>query len=100
MEDIYGAKFPALWAAWVQAYRRIYASGGDICSGCLGDIAAPTLVIHGSQDSMVAEEHVHYMADTIKRATKYVWQDGKHNLHLKHAAMFNEMVSNFILQKH
>ena len=100
MEAIYGAKFPALWAAWVQAYRHIYASGGDICSGCLGDIAAPTLVIHGSQDVMVAEEHVHYMADTIKRATKYVWQDGKHNLHLKHAAMFNEMVSNFILQKH
>ena len=98
MEDIYGDKFASLWTAWVQSYRDIYSHGGDICSDLLSKISAPTLVIHGEKDVMVAEEHVHFLENNIPNARKLIWKDGKHNLHLKHAEEFNKIVQDFILE--
>ena len=99
MEEVYGDKFPALWSAWVGAYSDIYTRGGDICCDCLRDITAPSLIIHGMKDVMVAEEHVHHMAENIKHSTKHIWEGGKHNLHLKHSEEFNKLVQDFILQQ-
>lgn len=98
MEEVYGDKFPQLWAAWVGAYTDIYTRGGDICVQCLQNIMAPSLIIHGMKDVMVAEEHVHHMAENIKNSTKHIWEGGKHNLHLKHSEEFNKLVQDFILQ--
>ena len=99
MEDMYGDKFPSLWTQWVEAYRDIYSNNqGDICCQNLKDILAPTLVIHGMKDVMVAEEHVHHLAENIKNARKYIWEDGKHNLHLKYYKEFNQLVQDFILE--
>ena len=72
MEEVYGDKFPQLWAAWVGAYTDIYTRGGDICCECLRDIIAPSLIIHGMKDVMVAEEHVHHMAEKIAHSTKHI----------------------------
>ena len=98
MENIYGDMFPSLWSQWVQSYRDIFKNGGDICSDILQNISAPTLIIHGEKDVMVAEEHVHYLADKIPNSRKMIWPGGKHNLHLKHAEEFNRIVQDFILE--
>ena len=44
--------------------------GGDICVQDLSSITAPTLVIHGMKDVMVAEEHVHHLAQNIPNSEK------------------------------
>ena len=72
--------------------------GGDICCKDLASITAPTLIIHGMKDVMVAEEHVHHLADNNKHSEKIIWQDGKHNLHLKYSKEFNTMIQDFILK--
>ena len=71
---------------------------GDICVGDLADISAETLVIHGMKDVMVAEEHVHHLAENIKNSEKVIWQEGKHNLHLKYSKEFNRMIQDFIIK--
>ena len=71
---------------------------GDICVGDLANISAETLVIHGMKDVMVAEEHVHHLAENIKNSEKVIWEEGKHNLHLKYSQDFNTMIQDFIVK--
>lgn len=98
MFEMYGDGFPALWTDWCNAYREIYRrDGGDICCGDLKAIQAPTLVIHGAKDVMVAEEHVEHLTSNIKNAKSYIFPEGKHNLHFKYQKEFNKMVEEFIL---
>ena len=44
--------------------------GGNICVEDLADITAPTLVVHGMKDVMVAEEHVHHLSENIRNSEK------------------------------
>ena len=98
MEDIYGASFPSLWTAWCNAYRDYYEKGGNICKEDLPNITAPSLVIHGMKDAMVAEEHIHHLHKNIKSSRKIIWDEGKHNLHLKYSAEFNSLVQKFLME--
>merc|ERR1712127_675603 len=85
MEAVYGEEdFPRLWGAWCQAYRDYYSRGGDICSTRVKEILCPTLIIHGAKDAMVAPEHVEFLHQNIPGSSKYVFQEGKHNLHMKY----------------
>ena len=83
-------------------------------------IGCPALVIHGQKDAMVAEEHVHFLHQVniilkttssfrrkltafyhfqaIPFASKYIFEEGKHNLHLKYKDQFNALVSDFLAQ--
>merc|ERR1712130_912832 len=70
--------------------------GGNICSHEVHKISCPTLVIHGQKDAMVAEEHVHFLHEAIPFADKFIFEDGKHNLHLKYKDQFNALVSDFL----
>jgi len=97
MEAVYGVEgFPKLWSAWCQAYIKIWEEGGNICSHEVHKIGCPTLVIHGQKDAMVAEEHVHFLHEAIPFADKFIFEDGKHNLHLKYKDQFNALVSDFL----
>ena len=99
MEAVYGVEgFPVLWAAWVRAYTDYWNQGGEICSEEVHKIGCPVLVIHGAKDAMVAGEHVDFLHETIPFAEKYIFEDGKHNLHLKYKDQFNQMVSEFLLK--
>lgn len=98
MEAIYGDSFPNLWSSWCEAYRKYYDAGGDICKEDLNHIRAPTLIIHGAKDAMVAGEHVHFLHNNIKDSEKFIFEDGKHNLHFKYKEEFNEMVDNFLIK--
>jgi len=99
MEAVYGVEgFPKLWSAWCRAYVKIWEEGGEICSSQVDRIGCPALVIHGQKDAMVAEEHVHFLHEAIPFASKYIFEDGKHNLHLKYKDQFNALVSDFLAQ--
>jgi len=100
MEEMYGDSFPSLWSGWCQAYKDYFTKqGGDICVQDLANITAPTLVIHGMKDVMVAEEHVHHLAQNIPNSEKVIWQEGKHNLHLKYSKEFNTLIQDFIMKQ-
>jgi len=99
MEDIYGSSFPTLWTSWCDAYKEYYDNGGDICKDDLAKIKAPTLVIHGMKDAMVAEEHIHFLHENIPSSKQVIWPEGKHNLHLKYREEFNQLVQQFLLEE-
>ena len=90
--------FPKLWSDFVEALMSIRKNrDGNVCKELLPDIVCPTLIIQGEKDVMVAPEHPHYLKDNIKNSKLELFPDGKHNLHLKYAKEFNEMVEEFLL---
>lgn len=100
MEEVYGVEgFPVLWSAWCKAYRDYFERGGDICSEDVHKIGCPTLIIHGAKDAMVAPEHVDFLHEFIPFSSKYIFEDGKHNLHFKYKDQFNAMVTEFLTKE-
>ncbi|XP_023330698.1 valacyclovir hydrolase isoform X2 [Eurytemora carolleeae] len=98
MYAMYGESFPTLWSAWCNEYKNIYNKGGDICSSDLKNISAPTLVIHGNKDVMVAEEHLEHLTSNIQNSRSFVFENGKHNLHFKYQKEFNSIVESFLTE--
>ncbi|XP_075231355.1 serine hydrolase BPHL-like isoform X2 [Lycorma delicatula] len=89
--------FKRTWEAWVDAFVDIYEkNGGDLCCSALPNIKCPTLVIHGAKDPMVPEEHPKYLIEQIKNCRYHVFEQGKHNLHLRFPEEFNRIVQEFI----
>lgn len=97
MEAVYGVQgFPILWTGWCNAFKEYFNRGGDICSEEVHKISCPTLVVQGAKDPMVAMEHVGFLHETIPFAEKFVFEDGKHNLHFKYKDKFNALVTEFL----
>lgn len=85
-----------MWGAWIDTLIGIYKNNaGDICKDCLSKITCPTLIVHGKKDAMVAPEHPEYLLKHIQDSKLHVFDDGKHNLHLKYAKEFNALVTEF-----
>lgn len=101
MEEVYGVeRFAELWSEWVDAYVLYYTKhNGDFCKKEVDQIKAPTYILHGKKDPMIAAEHIPYLRDHIKQAQYYEFPEGKHNIHLRYAEEFNKEVANFILEK-
>ncbi|KAK7079495.1 hypothetical protein SK128_026119 [Halocaridina rubra] len=101
LEAAYGREyFKTAWEGWVDTFLAIYnEKGGDICKGDLHKITCPTLIIHGAKDPMVGIEHAQYLKENIKDSMLTVMEEGKHNLHLRYAKEFNEMVTDFLLKE-
>lgn len=68
MEKVYGVEaFPKLWSAWVDAAVAIYKERqGDFCCTEVTQIRAPTFILHGKKDPMIAAEHIPYLRERIK----------------------------------
>lgn len=100
MESMYGKEgFAQLWSNWVDTLLQIYKERqGDLCREEVKKIDCPTLIVHGQKDPMIAAEHVPYLQDNIKNTELFVFPDGKHNIHLRYAKEFNEIVAKFLLK--
>lgn len=100
MEDMYGKEgFAQLWSDWIDALLAIYKErNGNICREHLPNIVCPTLIVHGAKDPMIAAEHVPYLLEHIKNTELFVFPDGKHNIHLRYADEFNDLVAKFLLK--
>lgn len=95
----YGDDLQPMWDRAVDAWAAIYKErGGDVCRAEAKTIRCRTLVAHGAKDPMCLEEHPHWFAENIPGCTQppRIFPEGKHNLHLRFADEFNEMVRHFI----
>ncbi|XP_068084195.1 valacyclovir hydrolase [Anabrus simplex] len=102
MIAVYGEEyFTSTWEKWCDAVCGIYKEqqSGDICKWLLPFIQCPTLILHGKKDPLVAPQHHLYLHNNIKGARLHVFDEGKHNIHLRYADEFNKIVENFLNEK-
>jgi valacyclovir hydrolase len=74
----------------------IYEAGGDIYRHELGRIQCPTFVLHGEKDPLVPWFHPRTICEGIRGASLHVFPEGKHRIHAKYAAEFNQLTSAFL----
>lgn len=100
MVEMYGQEgFAQLWSQWIDALIRIYEErNGNICKEHLENLKCPTFIVHGAKDPMIAPEHVPYLRENIKQTEFYEFAEGKHNIHLRYAKEFNELVVQFLMK--
>jgi len=97
LEEMYGgrANLQALWTAWIGALSGY--EGDDIVKWGLARVTAPALVVHGAKDSMVPDFHAQYIQQHLGNARPLVvWPNAKHNLHLRYADEFQQLVERFL----
>ncbi|KAF5300499.1 hypothetical protein FQA39_LY02298 [Lamprigera yunnana] len=94
---LYGEnEFQQMWNEWLDTLNIIFKQGGNICEHLLPSIQCPTLILHGNKDTMIAKEHPYILLKKIKNAKLHQFAEGKHNIHLRYADEFNEIVTRFI----
>nr|XP_002127049.2 valacyclovir hydrolase-like [Ciona intestinalis] len=102
MVEVYGKEyFEKTWHAWIDMFTEM--AGGrkedtNLYNEELCKIKADTLIIHGQKDALVPDFHPKHFAKNIQNSRLVVWEDGKHNLHLRFADRFNELVQSFLLE--
>ncbi|KAG5849856.1 hypothetical protein ANANG_G00076140 [Anguilla anguilla] len=98
MEDVYGARgFPKIWGAWVDGISQFaQRPDGNICRELLPHISCPTLIVHGEKDPVVPACHPQYLLEHIRNSRLHLMPEGKHNLHLRFATEFNQLVEEFL----
>jgi pimeloyl-ACP methyl ester carboxylesterase len=80
-----------------EAYlRQLAACRAHDVSGRLGEIAAPTLVIHGDVDPLVRVENGRRLAERIPGARLIVYADTGHIPEVERAGEFNRDVAAFL----
>ncbi|XP_055304438.1 valacyclovir hydrolase [Sitodiplosis mosellana] len=101
LEKMYGVEyFPQLWSEWIDGMKQLYdKNNGDICKNDLAEITAKTLIVHGAKDPMILPQHVPFLRENIKSTDYFEFPNGKHNIHLRYADEFNEVVIKFMLNK-
>ena len=78
------------------AARQMQACLTYDVSGRLGDIHAPTLVVHGALDARVDPEHGRLLAQRIHGARFLLYPDTGHLAHIERADEFNRDVLTFL----
>jgi valacyclovir hydrolase len=96
MRQTYGVSLDALWERYVLGLENLYAAGGDIYRGQLSRVKCPTLILHGDKDPLVPSFHPRIIAEGIARSSLHVFPEGRHKIHAKYAAEFNQLTSAFL----
>uniref|UniRef100_A0A6M2DKN0 Putative hydrolase n=1 Tax=Xenopsylla cheopis TaxID=163159 RepID=A0A6M2DKN0_XENCH len=101
LEKLYGEEyFQNAMSQWVDAFKEMYNKNeGNICREYLSKIECPTFIVHGAKDPMISSEHVPYLNKNIKGSKLYIFEEGKHNVHLRYPEQFNNMVADFFNKK-
>lgn len=82
--------------------QRLKGTGNDIrqtrkLTYPLREITVPTLIIHGTEDSVVPfEKHAQYLAGNIPNAELYVVDGGEHSAIFTHRKAVRERVEQFL----
>ena len=59
-------------------------------------VQCPTLIVHRAKDAMCPQFHAEYFKENIRGSEMVIMEEGKHNLHLRHAKEFNQLVERFL----
>lgn len=72
------------WRELLQVFsascERIFFRGGDLYDGRLPQVRCPTLILHGSKDPFVTDDHARALAAQIPQAELHIFPDGRHGL--------------------
>ena len=86
-----------LWSKWINAITEFRVEhDGDICKKEVSRITCPTLIVHGAKDPLVPSFHPEFLRDHVTGSRLEVFEEGKHNLHLRYHSEFNEIVDKFL----
>ena len=96
MRQVYGDSLGGLWEGYVDGLEAIFDAGGDIYRGELSRVACPTFVLHGEKDPLVPSFHPRVICEGIAGSRLHVFPEGKHRIHAKYAAEFNQLTAAFI----
>ncbi|KAM9849315.1 valacyclovir hydrolase [Aulostomus maculatus] len=98
MEEVYGAEvFAKTWEAWVDGITQFkHRPQGSICMELLPLVSCPTLIVHGEKDPMVPSCHPQYLLKHVTGSRLHLMPEGKHNIHLRFAEEFNQVVEDFL----
>jgi len=99
MRQIYGDSLDALWERYVVGLEELYATGGELYRSQLNRIQCPALVLHGGKDPLVPAFHPRIICEGVQGAELYVFAEGKHRIHARYEAEFNQLTLAF-LAKH
>ena len=96
LEPIYGDDLQPMWSSFCDGMQAIFAAGGDICQAEARALACPTFVLGGEKDPIVPANHPRWFAENIPGARLHMFPEGKHNIHLRFADEFNQLVLDFL----
>jgi valacyclovir hydrolase len=96
LRAVYGDELQPLWERYVAGLEDLYAAGGDIYRSKLEKVRCPTLVLHGDLDPVVPAVHPEMIHRGILKSEIYRFVEGKHNIHKRYSAEFNEVVFSFL----
>lgn len=98
METVYGPSgLRELWASLQNAVDEIVSHGGNLYKEEVGKVICPTFLLYGAKDPIVPRLHVDFLQKNLKCTLRYhEFPEGKHNIHLRYADAFNQMVANFL----
>ncbi len=96
MRKTYGASLDALWERYVVGLENLYTAGGDLYRAQLSQVRSPTLILHGEMDPLVPSFHPRIIHEGIRGSSLHVFPEGRHKIHAKYAAEFNQLTSAFL----
>ncbi len=96
MRQTYGDSLDALWEQYVVSLEELYKAGGEIYRSQLNRIKCPTFILHGEKDPLVPFFHPKTIHEGIQGSVLHIFPEGKHNIHAKYAAEFNQLTSAFL----
>jgi valacyclovir hydrolase len=76
--------------------QAIYHAGGELCRTRLHLIRCPTFLLHGAKDPLVPTFHAEVLRQGIAHSRLHMFPEGKHNIHLRYAQEFNQMLVDFL----
>ncbi|KAM4835408.1 valacyclovir hydrolase-like isoform 2-T2 [Thomomys bottae] len=98
LEVLYGYDYLARtcekWVEGITQFKRL--PDGNICRHLLPLVQCPTLIVHGEKDPLVPRFHADFIHEHVKSSRLHLMPEGKHNLHLRFAKEFNNLVEDFL----
>lgn len=95
---VYGDDLQPMWDGFCDAMKGLLSRGGDICQKEALRIQCMTFVLAGAKDPMVPMCHPEWFSKNIRSARLHVFPEGKHNIHIKYAQEFNQLVMDFFAE--
>ncbi len=99
MRQTYGESLDALWERYVVGLENLYAAGGDLYRTRLSQVKCPTFILHGEKDPLVPSFHPRIIHEGIRGSTLHVFPEGRHKIHAKYAAEFNQLALAFLQEQ-
>lgn len=100
--EMYGEQYLLeMWNGWCDEAVRMSSSStfkenGGSYQKIIASVQCPSLVIHGTKDSLVEIGAAYHLNKTLKGSSLKIIEKGTHNLHLRSTKEFVECIEQFV----